>query len=130
MHVIKSKYLDPEKLKQLQQQDEYITKFIANCKSSKNNETLCYLDEHGITYRKITDGPHIFHCYYAFLKPCSGIFCMSAIMHWDTMVPLDCTILLEETITGKSYVNVVTNMYIHVQNANKKFSKSSDCHIG
>ena len=31
--------LDLQKLKQLQQQNEYITKLIAKCKFSKNNET-------------------------------------------------------------------------------------------
>ena len=40
-------------------------------------------------------------------------------MHWDTMVLLDCTILLEDTIIGKSYIKIVTNMYTHVQNASK-----------
>ena len=47
--------LDPQKLKQLQQQDEYITKLIAKNKSNENNETPCYLDEHGFTYGKIRD---------------------------------------------------------------------------
>ena len=54
-----------------------------------------------------------------FLIPCSLIFCMSAIIHWDTMVPPDCTILLEDTITGKSYTNIVTHMYAYAQSANK-----------
>ena len=27
----------------------------------KNNEISYYLDEHGITYRKIRDGPNIFY---------------------------------------------------------------------
>ena len=44
-----------------------------------------------------------------FLMPCNLIFCMSAIMHWDTMAQPDYTILLEDTITGKSYINNVTN---------------------
>ena len=52
--------LDQENLKQLQQH-EYITKLNAKYKSAKNNETPYYLDEHGITYRKIRDRPNIFH---------------------------------------------------------------------
>ena len=36
-------------------------KLIAKWKFTKNNETPYYLDKHGITYRKIRDGPNIFH---------------------------------------------------------------------
>ena len=57
---------------------------------TKNNETPYYLDEHDIIYRKIGDRPNI-----------------------------DCTILLEDTIIGKSCINIVTNTYVHVQNANQ-----------
>ena len=53
--------IDLEKLKQLQQQDEYKMKLIYKCKSTKSKVTPYYLDEHGITYRKITNGPNIFH---------------------------------------------------------------------
>ena len=35
---------------------------------------------------------------------------MSATMHWDIMVPQDCTISLEEIITGKSYVKTAINI--------------------
>ena len=52
-------HLDLQKLKQLQQQDENITKLIAKCKSSKKNETSYHLDKH--IYRKIRDRPNIFH---------------------------------------------------------------------
>ena len=44
--------LDPEKLKQLQQQDEYKNE-LPNASLPKNKKTPYYLDEHGITYRKI-----------------------------------------------------------------------------
>ena len=46
------------------------------------------------------------------LIPCHLIYCISAIMHWDTMVPPDHTILLEDTVTGKNYLNIVINTYI------------------
>ena len=35
------------------------------------------------------------------------------------MVPPDCIISLEGIIIGNGYVNTVTSMYTHVQNANK-----------
>ena len=44
---------DLQRIKQLQQQDENITKLIAMCRSSKNNETPYKMDEHSIIYRKI-----------------------------------------------------------------------------
>ena len=53
--------LDPEKIKQLQQQDEHKTKITDKCNSKKNDKTAYYLDEHDITYRKIWDGSNIFH---------------------------------------------------------------------
>ena len=52
--------LDPGNIKQLQQ-DGHITKIIDKCKSKKNDKTPYYLDEHGITYRKIGDGSNVFH---------------------------------------------------------------------
>ena len=72
-------HLNPQKLKQLQE-DENITKLIAKCKSSKNNETPYHLDKYGIIYTKIRDGPNIFHAIMV-PKPCSPIFYMSATMH-------------------------------------------------
>ena len=53
--------LNLQKSKQLQQQDENITKLIAKCMSSKNNETPYHLDKQGIIYTKIRDGHNIFH---------------------------------------------------------------------
>ena len=53
--------LDPENIKQLQQQDEHIAKLIDKCKLKKNDKMPYYLDEHDITYRKIRDGSNIFH---------------------------------------------------------------------
>ena len=53
--------LDPEKIKQLQQQDRNITKITDKFKSKKNEKTPYNLDEHSITYRKIRDGSNIFH---------------------------------------------------------------------
>ena len=40
-------------------------------------------------------------------------------MHFDTMVQPYCTILLEEIITGKTYVNIVINMCNPAQNVNR-----------
>ena len=51
--------LDPTKGRQLQQQDIHISIIFTKCKSKKYNETLYYLDEHGIAYRKIKDGSNI-----------------------------------------------------------------------
>ena len=109
--------LDLQKIRQLQQQDEYITKLIAKCKSSKNNEIRYYLDEQSITERSEMDLISFMPLW--FLIPCNLIFCLSAIMHRDMMVPPDCTILLEETITGKSYITLVINMCIPAQNVNR-----------
>ena len=54
-----------------------------------------------------------------FSIPCNPIFYMSATMHWDIMVLQDCTILLEEITTGKSYVKIAINMCVPPQNANR-----------
>ena len=54
-----------------------------------------------------------------FLKPCNPIFCMTAIIHWDTMAPPDCTISFAETITGKSYISIVINTHVPAQNVNR-----------
>ena len=54
-----------------------------------------------------------------FLIPCTLIFCISAIMGWDTMFPSVCTILLEGAITGESYINLVLNTCLHAQNVNR-----------
>ena len=53
--------LDPTKIKQLQQQDVHITNLSDRCKSEKNSKISYYLDEHGIAYKKIRDGPNMFH---------------------------------------------------------------------
>ena len=52
--------LDPEKIKQLQQ-DWYITKITDKCKSKKNDNAPYYLDKHSITSGKIREGLNIFH---------------------------------------------------------------------
>ena len=43
----------------------HISKIVDNCKSKKNNKTSYSLDEHGITYRNIRDGPNVFHKFMA-----------------------------------------------------------------
>ena len=53
--------LDPAKIKQLHQQDMHTSNIIDKCKLKVNDNTHYYLDEHGITYRKIREGPHLFH---------------------------------------------------------------------
>ena len=70
--------LDTEKLRQLQQQDKYITILIAKCKSTKSNKTPYYLDKQGITYRKIRDRPNNF---YAIIMLYNHIFYMKAEIH-------------------------------------------------
>ena len=72
--------LDPEKIKWLQQQDEYITKLIDKCKSTENDKIPYHLDEHGITYRKIRDGPNIFHAMMV-SNAFNHIFYIKAMMH-------------------------------------------------
>ena len=52
---------DLQKIKWLQDEDEYIAKLIDKCKSTKHYKIPFYLDEHGIIYRKIRDRPNIFH---------------------------------------------------------------------
>ena len=109
--------LDLEKLKQLQQ-DEYITKLIAKCKSTKiMRPPITWMSMLLLTER--SEMNLIFVTLLWFLMPCSHTFFMKVIMHWDTMVPPDCTILVEGTIIANSYINIVTNTYAHVQNANK-----------
>ena len=52
--------LDPEKQSSYNNMG-HITKITKICKSKKNEKIPYYLDEHGITYRKIRDGPNVFH---------------------------------------------------------------------
>ena len=49
------------KVKQLRQQDTHIGDIATKFKSKMWDETLYFLDEHGIVYRKIKDGSNIFH---------------------------------------------------------------------
>ena len=53
--------LDLTKVRQLQQHDTHISEIITKCKPKKCNKTLYYMDKQGTAYRKIKDGPHIFH---------------------------------------------------------------------
>ena len=106
--------LDLQKPKQVQHQDEYITKLIAKCKYSKNNKTPVIWMSMELNTERSEMNLISFMLFWLQI-PCNPIFYMSAIMHWDTMVPPDCTISLEEIIIGKSYVNA----YIPAQNVNR-----------
>ena len=111
-------HLDPQKLRQLQQQDENITEVIVKCESSKNqwNHLPFGWTQYYIEKSKTNLTSFILLW---FPKPCNPIFYMSATMHWYIMVPQDYTISLEEITIGKSYVKVAINMYVPVQNVNR-----------
>ena len=78
--------LDLQKLNQLQHQNENITKLSAKCKSGKNNESPYHLDEHGIIYRKIRDGPNSFHASMVpkTLQPYIFYECHNALKHYGS----------------------------------------------
>ena len=89
-------------IKQLQQQDGHITKITEKCKSKKNDKTSNYLDEHGITYRKIMDRPNIFHAIMVPNTLQAYIYYMKATMHQTTMAPTDYIISLGSIIFEKN----------------------------
>ena len=110
--------LDPEKIKQLQQQEGHITKIIDKCKSQKNNKTPYYQDEHGITYGKIRDGSNIFHAIMVpnILQPYILYKSHNATGHNGS------TRLYHIIIRHhywKKCINTVTSIYAHVQNVSK-----------
>ena len=48
-------------MRKLQQQDVHISKIVTKFMSKKCDKTVYYLNEYGVAYREIKDGPNIFH---------------------------------------------------------------------
>ena len=107
-----------EKIKQLQKLDEHIARIIDKCKSMRNDKIPYHLDEHGITYREIRDGPNVFH---AIMIPdaLQSYILYESHNALGQMAPPDCIISLQGIIIGRNCINTVTSIYAHVQNANK-----------
>ena len=85
---------------------------------AENIETPYYLEKHGIMYRKIRDEPNIFHAIIVPNTLQSYILyeCHNALGHNGSTRLYH---FIRRHYYWKYYINIITNMCAHVQNANK-----------
>ena len=107
----------------LQQQDAHISEIVTKWKSKKCDKTLYYLDKHGIWYRKIMDGPNIFHAAMVpqTLQPYILHESHNALGH-NGLIGL--ANLSKHIIIEGNYVNIVINRWGHVLSINRSHSKN------
>ena len=102
--------LDLEKIKQLQKQDEYITKIIDKGKSTKMTGYLIIWMSIPLLIEK-SEIDQMFSMQLWSLMLCNNLFYMKATCPRTQLEGI--------IIIGKSYINIVKCMYTHVQNAHR-----------